>query len=324
MPDMRSGVAGYADGLLSGATWGIVAVLLDQVASRIPGHWPLATPLVLAAGHDLAAAVFLLGRLGIARALPSALRLVRSRLGLTIVACSFLGGTVFMGGYLIALVQAGPSYALTATAMYPVFGALFARRLLGQRLNRIAWLGVIVAVAGAAITAIDAGSAADGAPALIGIVIALVADAGPALEGIIATRAMMTVDPDTAMAVRQMLSAIQMGLLVLVVPHGESIAAVVVRAPGLGLPLIVAGFIGGYSWAAWYRSITKIGIAKAMTLNITYAMWGVLFAWLFVRTAPSPLVVAGCVVVSAGAALVIMSGERLDEGKPDGPEERIG
>ena len=234
---------------------------------------------------------------------------------LTIAACSFLGGTVFMAGYLIALVQAGPSYALTATAMYPVFGALFARPLLGQRLNRIEWLGVIVAVAGAAVTAVDAGSTADGARAVIGVAIALAADAGPALEGIAATHAMMTVDADTAMAVRQMFSAIQLGLLVLIVPHGESVAAVVARTGGLGLPLIVAGIIGGYSWAIWYRSIRQIGVAKAMTLNITYAMWGILFAWLFVHAAPSPLVVAGCVACSVGAALVIMSDKWQDRGQ---------
>jgi len=305
---------------MSGATWGVVAVLLNQVAARIPGHWTLATPLVLAAGHDLAAAVFLLGRLGVTGTLPRALELVRSRHCLTIAACSFLGGTVFMGGYLIALVQAGPSYALTATAMYPVFGALLARRLLGQRLNRIAWLGVIVAVAGAAMTAVDAGSTADGVRAVIGVAIALAADAGPALEGIAATHAMMTVDADTAMAVRQLFSAIQLGLLVLVVPHGASVAAVVARTGGLGLPLLVAGFIGGYSWAIWYRSIQRIGVAKAMTLNITYAMWGILFGWLFVHAVPTSLVVAGCVVSSAGAALVIMSGGWQDGGQPNDPE----
>lgn len=173
---------GYADGLMSGATWGVVAVLLDRVAARIQGHWLVETPLVLAAGHDLAAAVFLLGRLGVTGALPSALRLVRSRPGLTIAACSFLGGTVFMGGYL------------------------------------------------------------------------------------------------------------------------------------------VAGFIGGYSWAIWYRAVRKIGVAKAMALNITYAMWGILLAWLFTHTATSPLVVTGCVVVSVGAAMVIMSGGQQAGGQSGEPE----
>jgi drug/metabolite transporter (DMT)-like permease len=228
-----------------------------------------------------------------------------------------------MGGYLVALVLAGPSYALTATAMYPVFGTLFAQRLLDQRLNRIAWLGVIAAVAGAAMTTFDAGFAANRARAVLGVAVALAAAAGLALEGIAATHVMLTVDADAAMAVRQMFSALQLGLLLLVVPHGLSVAMVVARTGGLSLLLIVAGFIGGYSFAIWYRSIRKIGVAKAMALNITYAMWGILFAWLFAHAATSPLVVIGCVVVSAGAAMVIMSGELPGGGQPDEPEESI-
>jgi|HubBroStandDraft_1064217.scaffolds.fasta_scaffold04451_4 drug/metabolite transporter (DMT)-like permease len=311
------GVSGYANGLISGATWGVVAVLLDWVAARMPGHLAVATALVIAAVHDLAAAFFLVTRLTVVGGLPRILGLVWSRSALTIAACSLLGGPVFMGGYVVALVLSGPSYSLTATATYPVFGALFAQRLLHQRLNWIAWLGVMAAGLGAALTAFDASSSADGARTLLGVVIALTAAAGLALEGVVATYAMVKIDADTAMAVRQIFSAILLWVIVLAVPHGISTAVTVSQTRDLYLPLLVAGCIGGYSFAIWYHSIRKIGVAKAMALNITYAMWGILFAWVFAHATTGALAITGCVIVSIGAVLVIMSGERPAGGHSD-------
>jgi drug/metabolite transporter (DMT)-like permease len=318
-----SGTSGYADGLVSGATWGVVAVLLDRVSARMPGHSGLATPLVIAAGHDSAAALFLVARSSVTGALPRILGLIFSRGALTVAVCSLLGGPIFMGGYVVALVLAGPSYALTATATYPVFGALLAQRLLHQRLNRIAWVGVMTAGIGAALTAFDASSSVDGARTLLGVAIALAAAAGLALEGVVATYAMVKVDADTVMAVRQLFSAVLLVAFLLLVPSGFSTAVTVAVTRDLYLPLIVAGFIGGYSFAIWYHSIRKIGVAKAMALNITYAMWGILFAWIFQQATTSPLAITGCVVVSVGAALTIISRERSAGGHSNEQQESL-
>jgi drug/metabolite transporter (DMT)-like permease len=302
-------VSGYADGLISGATWGLVAVLLARQSPRMPGDPALATPLVMAAVLDSAAAFFLLVRSGVTGALPRVLGLLASRRAFTVAWCGLLGGTIFMGGYVAAVMLAGPFYALTATATYPVLGALFAQWLLHQRLNRIAWLGVAAAAFGAALTAFDASSSVDGTRTIAGVAIALAAAASLALEGIFATRAMAGSEAGTAATVRGLFSATLFAVVLLVVPSGVSTAMTVVMTRDLYLPIVVAGFIGGYSWAVWYHSIRKIGVAKAMALNITYAMWGTLFAWAFQHAKTSLLAVTGCVVVTIGATLTIMSSE---------------
>lgn len=304
---------GYVYGLLSGVTWGVVAVLLEQVYRNSPPDSPLTTSLVVATGHDAAAACFLVSRLAVAGALVSALRVVWSRSGAMIAICGLLGGVVFMSGYVIALDLSGPTYALTVTAMYPVLGALFARALLDQRLNQIAWLGVVAAAAGTALTAFDAGSTPQGLRTLGGVAIALAAATGLALEGVVATKVMASVDPDGAMAVRQVFSAVLLALIVVAIPEGRSVAATVLASAHTAIPLLVAGAVGGYSFAVWYRSIRTIGVAKAMALNITYAMWGIVFAWVLAQSTTRPLVVVGCVVVTAGAVLVVMSEEWRSE-----------
>jgi drug/metabolite transporter (DMT)-like permease len=233
-----------------------------------------------------------------------------SKRALSVGICSLLGGPLFMGGYVAAIILAGPSEALTATATYPVIGAVLARSILGQRLDRVGWLGVTVAALGGAVIALDAGGSDDGGRVLIGVAVALVAAVAVAYEGIVATRVMVGLATNTVMAVRELLSAAMFGVAVLVVPGGLAATGRVVGDSGLLVPIVVAGAVGGYSYAVWYRAIRKVGVARAMALNISYAMWGVLFAWGLQRTGGTLLAITGCAVVTAGAVLTIMSGGR--------------
>jgi drug/metabolite transporter (DMT)-like permease len=105
------------------------------------------------------------------------------------------------------------------------------------------------------------------------------------------------------------------GVAVLAVPGGLAATGRVVCDSGLLGPIVVAGAVGGYSYAIWYRAIRKIGVARANALNISYAMWGVLFAWGLQRGGGSVLAVAGCAVVTAGAVLTIISGNRMPRGR---------
>jgi drug/metabolite transporter (DMT)-like permease len=213
-----------------------------------------------------------------------------------------------MGGYIAAVILAGPSHALTATATYPVIGAILARSLLRQQLERVGWLGVTVTVVGATLIAVDASGSDNSVHVLVGIAVALAAAAAVALEGIVATRAMVGLDTNTVMAVQKLLSAIMFGLLLLVIPSGIATVGSVMANTGLIVPIVCAGMIAGYSYVAWYRSIRQIGVARAMALNISYAMWGAVLAW-SLRHAPLTLLAfTGCAVVTAGAVLTILSG----------------
>ena len=213
-----------------------------------------------------------------------------------------------MGGYIAAVILAGPSDAWTATATYPVIGAILARFLLRQRLGRVGWLGVTITAMGATLIAVDASRPENSVYVLVGVGLALAAAAAVALEGIVATRAMVGLDTNTVMAVRELLSALMFGIVMVAIPGGIATAGSVIADTELIVPIVFAGMIGGYSYAVWYRSIRKIGVARAMALNISYALWGAVFAW-SLRDAPlSLLAITGCAVVTAGAVLTILSG----------------
>jgi drug/metabolite transporter (DMT)-like permease len=314
MAEVRGRMSGHADGLLSGATWGAVAILLPATG-QLPGASLPATTVAVAAVFDVAAAVFLLIRSGVAGALADVVRVLASRRALAIGLCSLLGGPLFMGGYVAAVILAGPADALTATATYPVLGAILARLLLRQRLDRVGWTGVTVTAAGATLIALDAGGSDDGVRTLVGIAVALGAAAAVAWEGIVATHAMVGLDTNTVMTAREVLSAAMFGLIVLVVPGGVATVGQVVADTALLVPIVGAGVIGGYSYFVWYRSIRKIGVARAMALNISYAMWGALFAWSVLHAPLTLLAITGCAVVTAGAVLTILSGRTPPTGR---------
>ena len=304
---MMRRTSGYVDGLMSGATWGVVAIVLPG-SDQLSGASLLAMSMAVAALCDTVAAFFLLVRSGVAGSLADVARVLASRRALAIGACSVLGGPLFMGGYIAAIILAGPSDALTATATYPVIGAVLARFLLRQRLDRVGWLGVTVAVAGAALIAVDASGSDNSVQALVGVGVALAAAAAVALEGIVATRAMVGLDTNTVMAVQKLLSAIMFGLVLLVIPGGVAAVGSVVANTVLIVPIVCAGMIAGYSYVAWYRSIREIGVARAMALNISYAMWGAVLAWSLHHAPLTLLALTGCAVVTAGAVLTILSG----------------
>ena len=130
--------SGHADGLLSGATWGVVAILLPT-AGQLPSASLPATSVAVAAIFDAAAVVFLLTRSGIA----DVVKVLASRRALAVGLCACSEARCSWAGTSRRCMLAGPADALTATATYPVLGAILARLLLRQRLDRVGWLGVV-------------------------------------------------------------------------------------------------------------------------------------------------------------------------------------
>jgi hypothetical protein len=101
----------------------------------------------------------------------------------------------------------------------------------------------------AALITVDASGSDNSVHVLVGVGVALGAAAAVALEGIVATRAMVGLDTNTVMAVRQLLSAVMFGVVLLVVPGGITRAGSVMVDTALIVPIVCGGVIGGYSYA---------------------------------------------------------------------------
>ncbi|MEI3477955.1 MAG: DMT family transporter [Bilophila sp.] len=67
----------------------------------------------------------------------------------------------------------------------------------------------------------------------------------------------------------------------------------------------VAGVIGCITYLCWYKAMNMTGVSRAMALNITYALWGVVFSALFTDAEITRSLVIGAAAIFAGMCLVI-------------------
>lgn len=300
-------VTGLATGIISGLTYGIYTTLV-----LIAGYYEplanavglLAAPYVCSGLNDLFAGIWLTvynvkcGRL---RELGRSLNTFPGKM---IVLGSLLGGPVANGAYLVGLAMAG-AYAIPISATCSLFGAIFAWIFLKQRPTKRVVGGMVICVAGAIIIN---WVKPEGSPNFtLGIICALIAAICWGLEGVFSSYGGAMLDTDVAVNIRELISGIV--VLVLIVPLigamkllGGTLAA--------GIPVLwlaAAGLSAAVSFLCWYKSNSTVGCAIGMSLNVTYAFWGVLFCVIFLGQALTPTIVIGSVVIVMGAILVTMN-----------------
>ena len=300
-------VTGITTGLISGLTYGIYTTLVlvagyyEPLASAVG---MLAAPYVCSGLNDLFAGIWLtiynanggrLGELG---------RSLNTFPGKMIVLGSLLGGPIANGAYLVGLAMAG-AYAIPISATCSLFGAIFAWIFLKQKPTKRVVAGMMICVAGAIIIN---WVKPEGSPNFtLGIICALIAAVSWGLEGMLSSYGGAMIDTDVAVNLRELISGVVD--LVIIVPLVGGLA-LLGGTMAAGLPLLwlaAAGLNAAVSFVCWYKSNSTVGCAIGMSLNVTYAFWGVFFCVLFLGQALTPTIVIGSVVIVLGAILVTMN-----------------
>jgi len=197
--------------------------------------------------------------------------------------------------YAALYLSAGLMAVLNATA--PMWGALFAVLLLGERLTGRRAAGLALGVAGVAVLSRpDAGTT----QAFLAIAACLAASFLYGLAGVYMKRWAGDV-PARGMAVGTQVAA---GVLMLpLIPFSPPPAAptVLVAASVLALGLLC----GAVAYLLYFRLIVDIGPAGALTVTYLIPLFGVLWGTLFLGEALSMTMLAGGVLVVLGTVLVL-------------------
>jgi len=314
---------GLAFGAFSGAIWGLDGVLLGIAMALAPfasGASLLAAPLAAAALHDGFAAVWLLLANISAGKLKEIGRTIVSRPGRAVMLGALCGGPIGLAGYLLGIKYAGAAYAMAVSATYPAVGALLAMIFLKERISPRAWGGIVLCVAGAAVVGYTP-AAATGLPHFkLGIALSLLAALGWGLESVLSTHGMDVLDPDVAINIREGVSFIVYAAVLLPLAGGLGVAASAFGHPRTLIICAVTGLCGAVSYLAWYRALNTAGVGRAMSLNITYAMWGIVYGVVFTGLKLTPTLIAGAALVTAGALLTISNPSELLSLRSAGPE----
>jgi drug/metabolite transporter (DMT)-like permease len=303
--------------LLSGMIWSLDGLLLDKGLAdspfQDPSFWLLA-PLVSAGIHDFCAALFSFIYNCIHGRGKEVFRTLFSKPGRFCILGAMFGAPLGMGGYLMAVSMAGTAYTLPITSLYPAIAAVLALIFLKERISLRAWIGLASCVAGGIIISYTPPTTGVSEYFYLGLLFAFIAAIGWAAEGVCVTSGMDFIEPTVALNVYQICSSILYTCIIIPLTSfwlsshqglevGSFLSHVLTSS---GIPFIaLAGVIGCTSYLCWYTAMNMTGVSRAMALNITYALWGVIFSAIFTDIEITKNLIAGAVIIFIGMFLVI-------------------
>jgi drug/metabolite transporter (DMT)-like permease len=219
-----------------------------------------------------------------------------------------------MSGYLLGITFVNAAYALPITAAYPALAAILATFIFRERNPARVWIGVVLCILGSFLVYYSPIEGDKGPYFSVGMILSTLACIGWASEGLLSTYGMDMIDPDIALGIREAVSAIAyfifvIPLVVLFMTNSFGPTPVwelftsATRTSAFSI-YCFAGFLGGFSYVYWYRALNMTGVARAMALNVTYALWGVIFGALFTPLEPTLYLYLGAGGIAAGAILV--------------------
>ena len=295
-------------GVLSGLTYGIYSTLVVVAGQKEPllsaAALVMAVTFVTCGLNDLIAGLWLLIYNAKNGKLAELGRSVNTFPGKMVIIGALLGGPLANGAYLLGLSMAGAS-AIPISATCALFGALFGWLFLKQKPDFRVIVGMIICVAGAVI--INLVKPEGVTNFTLGIICGFVAAISWGLEGVVSSFGGAILDCDIAVNIRELVSGGV--ILVVVVPivkaSGLLSATVLSSSPMFWLAL--SGLSAAISFLAWYKANSTVGCAIGMSLNVTYAFWGVVLSVLFLGTSLTPTMLIGSIVIVLGAITVTMN-----------------
>ncbi|MEG0157240.1 MAG: hypothetical protein RR626_08220 [Anaerovoracaceae bacterium] len=214
-------------------------------------------------------------------------RCLKTKPGRVMILAALIGGPISSTAYVVGLQMAG-SIVIPITALCPAIGAILARILFKQELNKRMMLGIAICVMASFL--IGSTSIGDDAPEgrLLGICIAFIAALGWGIEGCVAGYGTTMIDYEIGITIRQATSGLSN--LIILVPIFGLIAGDAKMSIGLAVDaftsgeammfFVVSGFFALFAYSLWYKGNSMCGAALGMACNGAYSFWGPFFCWL--------------------------------------------
>jgi drug/metabolite transporter (DMT)-like permease len=213
---------------------------------------------------------------------------------------------------MLALQMAGPAYVLPITSLYPAVASVLAVVVLKERISPRAWIGLALCVGGAVAVGHTLPEGQSGSLFYWGLFFAALAAVGWGAEGVCAASGMDFIEPVVALHMYYAVSvalyvALLLPLACLQPPPGTDSLALLgefLSSPG-ALFVACAGLLGSCSYLCWFTAMTMTGVTRAMALNISYSLWGILLAFLFTDASLTSSLALGAGIIFLGMVLVI-------------------
>ncbi|MGN0521865.1 MAG: DMT family transporter [Eubacterium sp.] len=294
-------------GLSAGILWALDTVILGVALAMSPfvtnTQAIFLAPFVSTFLHDFFSSIWMLLYTGVTKQFKNVIRALKTRSGKFILLAALLGGPIGMSGYVAAIHYIGPAYTAIISAMYPALGAFLSFIFLKEKMKPIQIAGLCASILGVVALGYQPG---DSRPEnfLIGFFCALLCCVGWASEGVICAYGMK--DPQVsnshALQLRQLTSALFYGIIILPILGGWNFTASAIPTKATGL-IVLAALFGTASYLCYYKALRKLGVSKAMPLNITYSAWSIVFSLLILHTVPDLKSIICGIIIVAGSLI---------------------
>ncbi|MBU3138151.1 DMT family transporter [Clostridium gasigenes] len=293
-------------GLLSGILWGLDTVILGIALAMTPfistEQAIFLAPFVSTFLHDVCSSIWMSIYMLIKKEFKRTLIAANTRSGRFIMLGALLGGPVGMTGYLLAIKYIGPAYTAIISSLYPAVGALLSYIILKEKMKPISIVGLLISISGIIILGYAPGGEVENLA--LGFVFAMVCVIGWASEAVICSYGMKEneISPEQSLQVRQLTSAVVYGFLIIPIVKGAKFT-IGILPNETSLVILLAALVGTTSYVFYYKGIHKIGATKAMSLNITYSAWSIIFGMLLLGNNADLKSVFCCVIIMVGSIM---------------------
>lgn len=279
---------GLFSGVMSGALWGLDTVLTGIIlgSSFFIGTKKaiLLAPFVSVFLHDMFSSLWIFLYMIITRQAKQVVNALKTRSGKYICLAALFGGPIGMYAYLLAIKYIGAGYTASISAIYPAAGAFWSYIFLKEKLSKRAFIGLIISVSSVIILGYFPDKI-EISNYLLGFFLALVCVVGWSLESVICAYGMKEdeVSPAQALQIRQLVSAVFYGVIIIPVIGGIGLSSEAVTS-NISILIGFTALVGTASYIFYYTAIDSIGPVKATGLNITYCIWAILFDTVILRS----------------------------------------
>ncbi len=268
-------------GIFAGITWALGTVILGVALAMTPfvtdAQALFLAPFVSTFLHDGASAVYMWIYNGVKGNLKDVFKILCTKTSKWLLLGSVIGGPVGMTGYVLAVNYMGASIAAVASAVYPAIGSVLAYLFLKEKIKWYQWVFLIFTLLG--VFGLSYSPDINIQNFWLGLCGVVMCAFGWGIEGVILSKCLKGVKSEYALQIRQSTSAVFYGLILLPFLRGWNFTTTLFNAENYTVLLIVAlaALCATVSYVLYYKTIAKIGVAKAMGLNITYTAWAMVF-----------------------------------------------
>lgn len=293
-------------GLLSGILWGLDTVLLGIALAMTPfistEEAVFLSPFVSTFLHDIFSSIWMAVYMLFNKQLVKTFKAVKTRSGIFIMIGALLGGPIGMTAYLLSIKYIGASYTAIISSIYPAIGALLSYIFLKEKMKLSAVIGLLFSITGIIILGYAPGGEITNF--YLGFIFAIVCVIGWSSEAVICAYGMKEdeISPEQSLQVRQLTSAIIYGFLIIPIISGVKFTLEIIPTSATRI-IIFTALAGTTSYVCYYKGIHKIGATRAMSLNITYSAWSIIWGIILLGNSKDVKSITCCIIIMIGSVM---------------------